>query len=172
LIIASIKNNYIFVIINKFFISCQKLFYIVALDFNKTKKISIEIIYLFLIAFFCYTASNKIMNLNSFRTNLLKTSIFSEENANLFSVLVIVLEFIVVLVLFFNKKIGFLVFSITISIFTFYISYLKHNGLYEVCGCGGILNGLSYYNHLSINVMLIITSFFSYYTINTLQIEK
>lgn len=112
------------------------------------------------------------MNLNSFRTNLLKTSLFSEDVANYFSVLVIILEFAIVCFMIFYKKMGLLFFTITMLFFTVYISFLRYKGLYEVCGCGGILNGLSYNTHLKINVGLIIGSLFSFYTFNILVDEK
>ena len=112
--------------------------------YQKIHKIIAEIIYLFLIAFFCYTAANKLMNINSFQTNLIKTTIFSKEIAAWFSIVVIVFEFVIVLILLINKKIGLFIFSSTILVFTLYISFLRSRGLYEVCGCGGILNGLSY----------------------------
>jgi hypothetical protein len=138
----------------------------------KFQKVIAEIIYLFLIFFFCYTAANKLMNLNSFRTNLLKTSLFSEDVANYFSVLVIILEFAIVCFMIFYKKMGLLFFTITMLFFTVYISFLRYKGLYEVCGCGGILNGLSYNTHLKINIGLIIGSLFSFYTFNILVDEK
>ena len=121
-----------------------------------------EAIYLFLIFFFGYTSFNKLINIESFRTNLIKTTIFSVEMANIFSVLIIVLECLVILILFINKKLGLLIFCLTIIIFTLYISYLRFKGLYEVCGCGGVLNGLKYQYHFIINMGLIIGSFLSY----------
>ena len=139
---------------------------------NRIRIIFAEIIYLFLIAFFCYTAFNKMVNISSFRNNLMKTSLFSEEIANILSVIVIILEILIVLILLFNKKIGLLLFCGTMLIFTLYISYLRSNGLYEVCGCGGILNGLSYNFHLLINVFLILGSILSYYISNLVNNEK
>ena len=141
-------------------------------NISKFQRIIAEIIYLFLIFFFCYTAANKLMNLDSFRTNLLKTSLFSENVANYFSVLVIILEFAIVGFMIFYKRIGILFFSLTMFAFTLYISFLRYKGLYEVCGCGGILNGLSYNSHLKINIFLIIGSLFSFYTFNILVDEK
>ena len=126
-----------------------------------------EISYLFLICFFCYTAVNKLMNLESFRTNLIKTSLFSEEIAKYFSVLVIVTEIIVILLMIFYKKTGLLFLSFMILIFTFYISFLNFKGLYEVCGCGGILNGLSYKYHFIINISLCFCAIYSFVIFNT-----
>ena len=121
----------------------------------KIQKIFIEIIYLFLIFFFCYTAFNKFMNLSSFRTNLIKTSLFNINTAKIFSLIVIFWELLVVIFLLFYKKTGLYLFCFTMLIFTLYISFLKFKGFYEVCGCGGILNGLGYLYHFMINIGLI-----------------
>ncbi len=139
---------------------------------NKIYKIIAEILYLFLIFFFCYTAINKLMNIDSFRTNLIKTSLFTEEIANWFSFLVIFCEIVVVLVVIFYKKIGLLLLSFMILIFTVYISYLNYKGLYEVCGCGGVLNGLKYKYHLTINIFLLIGALFSSIIFNPISDEK
>jgi hypothetical protein len=127
---------------------------------NKFQKIVAEAIYLFLIAFFCYTAVNKMINIESFRTNLIKTSLFDIKNAEWFSIVVIVWELAIVLILLFYKKIGLLSFCFTMLFFTLYISFLKFKGLYEVCGCGGILNGLKYEYHLIINIFLMLGGFY------------
>ncbi len=137
---------------------------------HKLQKVIAEIIYLFLIFFFCYTAANKLIRLGSFRTNLIKTTFFSKDFADVFSVLVIGLEFAIILFMLFNKTKGLLAFCFTMLIFTLYISFLHHKGLYEICGCGGILNGLSY--HFMINIGLIIVSLFSFYTFNFVTDEK
>lgn len=138
----------------------------------KLQKIVAESIYLFLITFFCYTTSNKIVYLTSFKTNLIKTTLFSKELADVFSVSIIFMEVLIILILLFYKKQGLLLFCFTILIFTVYISYLRYKGLYEVCGCGGLLNGLKYQYHLVINIALIIGSLFSFFTLNNYTDEK
>jgi len=140
-----------------------------------SRKINIiisEIVYLFLIFFFCYTAVNKLMNLNSFRINLMKTSLFTEALANWFSVVVISIEIIVVLIMVFKKRLGLLLVTGLLLIFTLYISYLRFKGLYEVCGCGGILNGLHYKYHLLINCVLIFGGLYSLLILNTFSDEE
>ncbi|WP_395051965.1 MauE/DoxX family redox-associated membrane protein [Flavobacterium sp.] len=138
----------------------------------KIQKTIAEFIYLFIILFFCYTAVNKLMNLESFRTNLVKTSVFTFEIANYFSYLVIILEIFVVIILLFFKQKGLLLFCFIILIFTLYISFLNFKGFYEVCGCGGILNGLQYKYHLLINLSLIISSLYCYLILNKANNEK
>lgn len=137
-----------------------------------TKKNLAEIIYSFLIFFLCYTAANKLIKIDSFRTNLIKTTLFSPDLADVISILVIILEIILILALIFFKKKGLFFCFLTMTIFTIYISFLRFKGLYEVCGCGGVLNGLQYIYHLLINISLIIGSLFSFLTFNSIQIEK
>jgi hypothetical protein len=139
---------------------------------NKAEIVLAEIMYLFLILFFSYTAFNKLININSFRTNLIKTSLFSVDFAQYFSVFVISLEIVIIMILLFFKKIGLFILSITIAIFTLYISFLRFKGLYEVCGCGGILNGLHYKYHLTINILLLLGALFSLYIFNSDKDEK
>ncbi|WP_395043083.1 MauE/DoxX family redox-associated membrane protein [Flavobacterium sp.] len=142
------------------------------INYYKIQKAIAEFIYLFIILFFCYTAVNKLMNLESFRTNLVKTSIFSIKTANYFSYLVIIIELFVVTVLLFFKQKGLLLFCFLILIFTLYISFLRFKGFYEVCGCGGILNGLQYKYHILINLCLIIGSIYCYLILNKNSDEK
>lgn len=138
----------------------------------KIQKIIAEIIYLFLIFFFCYTAVNKLVKLDSFKNNLIKTTLFSKDLADIFSVLIIALEVFIILILMFYKKKGLLIFGFTMLIFTLYISILRFKGLYEVCGCGGVLNGLKYQYHLLINIGLIVGSLYSFYIFNIINDEK
>lgn len=138
----------------------------------KPIKAFADIVYLFLISFMCYTASNKLINIDAFKTNLIKTTIFSVEAAFYFSYFVIFLEIVIILIMLFKKIEGLAIFSATILIFTLYISFLRFRGLYEVCGCGGVLNGLKYEYHLAINFALIIGSVFSYLTFNFLKNEQ
>ena len=140
-----------------------------------SKKIYVivsEFFYLFLIFFFCYTSVNKLMNLNSFRTNLIKTSLFTDAEASWFSILVILIEIFVILVLIFKKRLGLMLITLLLLIFTLYISYLRFKGLYEVCGCGGILNGLDYKYHLIINITLIFSGLYSLIVIHIFNDEK
>lgn len=142
------------------------------INIRRIQKILAETLYLFIIIFFCYATTNKLLNLNSFRSNLLKTSLFTEDFIKVFSIVVIIAEIMIILLLIFYRKVGLLVFSFTILIFTLYISYLRYKGLYDVCGCGGILNGLVYGYHFLINLSLIFSSIYCYIITNTEINEK
>ncbi|MDP5201279.1 MauE/DoxX family redox-associated membrane protein [Flavobacterium sp. DG2-3] len=138
----------------------------------KTQIKIAELFYYFLVFFLCYTASNKLIKLQSFRTNLIKTTLFTPDFADVFSICVIILEIALILLLIFYRKNGLLLSCITFLAFTLYISVLNFKGLYEVCGCGGVLNGLQYSYHLVINITLIIASIFSFLTFHSLNNEK
>jgi hypothetical protein len=119
-----------------------------------------------------YTAINKLLNIHAFQINLIKTTVFNINQAFYFSYLIIILEILIVIIMLLRKIKGLVIFFITILIFTFYISFLRFKGLYEVCGCGGVLNGLKYQYHLIINIGLIIGSLFSYLTYKFFKNEE
>ena len=131
-----------------------------------------EVFYYFIVFFLCYTASNKLIKIQSFRTNLIKKTLFTPDLADVFSICVIAFEVILILVLLFYKKNGLLLSCLTFLVFTLYISVLNFKGLYEVCGCGGVLNGLPYSYHLLINIALIVGSAFSFLTFYVLNNEE
>jgi hypothetical protein len=113
---------------------------------------------LLLIVFLGYTAFNKLLNITSFQDNLFKVGLFPNSLIPTLSYLVIFGEFIVIAFLIFSSKMGLLLTALMMCCFTIYISYLNYNGLYEICGCGGVLNGLPYKYHLIINLLLLSSS--------------
>lgn len=119
-----------------------------------------DLVYYALIVFIAYTASNKFFNIEAFQLNIAKTGMFSNETIYYLSYAVVAVEITVLGMLIFFKNIGLNALFVMIFIFTIYISYLFLQGKYEVCGCGGVLNGLSFYNHLSINILLILGTLF------------
>lgn len=72
-----------------------------------------EVFYYFIVFFLCYTASNKLIKIQSFRTNLIKTTLFTPDLADVFSICVIAFEVILILVLLFYKKNGLLLSCLT-----------------------------------------------------------
>lgn len=113
-----------------------------------------------IIIFISYTALNKFLDINSFQSNIYKTSLFPQPFVPYISYLAILIEITSIVLLIFNYKKG-LIFTVCMFIFfTLYISVLQFLDKYEICGCGGILNGLPYISHLSINVLLILITLF------------
>lgn len=142
------------------------------MNIRRFQKKLAEIVYLFLIFFLCYTASNKLLKLDSFKTNLIKTTLFSKDMANVFSIIVISFEILLVLLLIFFKTKGLLFCGFMMLTFTLYISFLRFKGLYEVCGCGGVLNGLEYKYHFLINIGLLLGALFAFFTFKAFENEK
>lgn len=113
-------------------------------------------LYYFLIIFISYTLWNKLLKIESFQINIAKTGVFSEKFTYIISYITLIIEAISILLLVFFKNKGLKYTSIMLIIFTIYISFLRILNKYEVCGCGGVLNGLSFNIHLIINISLII----------------
>ena len=123
------------------------------------------IIYL-LVFFFSYTCFHKIYNIEAFQFNIARTAVFPEQYISIVSYLVIGLELLVISLLLFIKRTGLLVFIGVMGLFTIYIIWLYVMGKYEVCGCGGILNGLAFKYHLSINLLMMILGYIALKTLN------
>lgn len=118
------------------------------------------LLYYGLILFISYTLMNKLLNIQSFQMNIAKTGVFSNTLIYVVSYLTLFIEFISILFLVFTKKAGLIFTFFMFSIFTIYIGYLRFFDKYEICGCGGILNGLSFNIHLLINIGLITITYY------------
>lgn len=122
----------------------------------KPKKILFGGILSVIIVFFSYTLVNKIINIESFMLNIAKTGVFHIKIIDFVAYLVLFIETLSIVLLIFKEKLGILLSLSMMIFFTVYIILLQLLGRYEVCGCGGILNGLSFSFHLLINLMVII----------------
>lgn len=121
------------------------------------KGIFAKVLLLVIIAFFGYTLVNKLMNLDGFLINIAKTSVFQGRMVDLIAMYALISEALCIVLLVVKERWGALV-SLTVMLsYTIYIIFLKSVGKYEVCGCGGILNGLSFHWHLLINIFLILS---------------
>ncbi|REC50447.1 hypothetical protein DRF62_19165 [Chryseobacterium piscium] len=135
-------------------------------------KIISFIIYSFLLLFLSYVFANKALDISAFQSNIFKTGLYSVSITKILSYFVLLVESIGIILLIVNKKAGLLYTLIMLIIFTIYISFLNFTSRYEVCGCGGVLNGLSYMAHFIINICLIILSFISLIYYNKFSNEK
>lgn len=118
-------------------------------------NVLLSAIYYFLIFFISYTFMNKLLAIQSFQTNLLKTGLYSSSTTEYLSYLVLAGELFVLIALLFFRKLGERLLLAMLTVFTIYICFLQFTGRYEVCGCGGVLNGLAFKYHLVINVVLV-----------------
>ena len=108
-----------------------------------------------LIIFLSYTFLNKVLNYDSFIINIAKTGVFKNWMVDVAAFYALISELLCIVFLVFNERIGIFVSLLVILSYTIYLSYLGFNNIYEVCGCGGILNSLPFYWHLIINLLLI-----------------
>lgn len=116
-----------------------------------------EWLYIALILFFSYTLTHKIVGYEAFTMNLIKTSIYPPQYIDVVAVGAIGVEAVAILLLIVSKSLGLRYSLGMMLVFTAYIIALYYHGRYEVCGCGGVLNGLAFGWHLLINVGLILT---------------
>lgn len=118
-------------------------------------KIVRQVLYLLILLFFSYTLMNKVLIYDSFLLNISKTGLL----VRLRSIFVRISDFVgsfVYRVTPFQKKVG-LLFSVGMMlVFSLYTIALYLLGRYEVCGCGGIMNGLSVESHLLVNLTLLL----------------
>lgn len=122
-----------------------------------------NVLYIVLLVFLGYTFAYKVMGYDDFVMNLLKTSIYSPEYIDVIAVAILVVEGLAIFLLLFTQSFGVLYTMFMFLLFTAYIIVLYLNGRYEVCGCGGVLNGLAFHWHLLINIVLVSIAVFLRY---------
>ena len=110
---------------------------------------------LLIMGFFAYTLVNKLLQFDAFKLNLARTGIFDVQMVDLVAYFAVVMEAASIILLVFFRKWGLRFTLLMMVAFTLYILYLVTTGHYEVCGCGGVLNGLKFRWHLLINLVLI-----------------
>jgi hypothetical protein len=121
----------------------QKLFYSIR-----------EFVVLVIVGFFAYTLVNKLLQFEAFKLNIARTGLFERYWVNVVAYFAIVAEIASISLLVFARKWGIRFALAMMLSFTLYIIYLASTGHYEVCGCGGVLNGLKFQWHLLINLVL------------------
>jgi hypothetical protein len=108
-----------------------------------------------IILFFAYTLANKLLNLISFELNIAKTGLFQPAHVKYVAYGALTFESFSIVGLLIKEKVGLLI-SLTMMVtFSLYIVILYLLNRYEVCGCGGVLNGLSFTTHFAINIGII-----------------
>jgi hypothetical protein len=118
------------------------------------KQIVDSVLYFSLIGFISYTLMNKVLIFDSFLLNISKTGIFPHNLVYLIAYTAILMEVVAIFLLLTKKKYGLCFLLGMMFVFTVYIAALFILRRYEVCGCGGILNGLKFEYHLVINMII------------------
>ncbi|REC65406.1 hypothetical protein DRF58_17950 [Epilithonimonas hispanica] len=101
------------------------------------------------------------IDIPAFTSNIFKTGLYGSLGAKILTYLVLVIELLNIIILLIFKKKGLFASLIIFMVFTIYITFLNFTNRYEVCGCGGVLNGLSFEKHLFINFSLIFLTIIS-----------
>ncbi len=124
---------------------------------NKVYTIAI----IFLTIVFSYSLFEKVMNIDVFTVSLIKSPLVNNVYVPYLRYLIPALEFILVifLVFFYNSKIGAHLSLFLSILFTVYlIAFYQVTGT-SGCGCGRLIESLSYLYHLCfINIPLIVFS--------------
>ncbi len=120
------------------------------------KGIVIKILMLSIIVFFSYTFISKAININPFLLNIAKTGVFPMQMVDVIAYLALLAELSCIVLLVFKERSGIIASLLMMSAFTCYITLLYLLNRYEICGCGGILNGLPFHFHLLTNISIIV----------------
>lgn len=148
----NIVKSHNFVIIEDTFIV-----YDIIMNINwKTNKRIRQLILWGILVFLSYTSFSKMTNMNSFLLNIAKTGVFSGYFVDAVAYGAIIAEVLSIILIIVKEKLGLLFCLCMMSAFSLYILYLYTNGIYEICGCGGILNGLAFHWHILINGCIIL----------------
>lgn len=115
--------------------------------------------YLIFILLF-YSAVSKIIGYDLFVNNLDKSPFFKGINTSIIAIGVIGLEILIPILLFFNStnKAAYLLSFSLFSLFTGYIIMMFLFSPYLPCSCGGLIEKLSWEQHIYLNIVFIILS--------------
>ncbi|WP_111422233.1 MauE/DoxX family redox-associated membrane protein [Flavobacterium sharifuzzamanii] len=122
----------------------------------------LQILRLFLIVLFGYTAFHKLIDLHLFRQTLMKSTLIEEYQIDFLLYFVPTIEIFTILLLISKKYIhGLYISLLLMTTFTIYLIVLNNFSFYKGCSCGGIFNDMTYFEHIIINITFIIISLVS-----------
>lgn len=120
---------------------------------KKVKTRVVEFISYFFILLFCYASISKIMDFENFQTQISESPLLSAY-AGFLPFAIIILELIIAALLCYPKtrNIGLIGSFVLMLIFTGYIFYIIQTSENLPCSCGGILEKMSWNQHLIFNI--------------------
>lgn len=120
---------------------------------------AIQIICTLLILLFVYAGVSKLLGYAEFRMQLGRAP-FIASYAGIIAWLVPTIELVIVamLTIMRTRKMGLYASLILMIIFTGYIAGMLLSGTHLPCSCGGVINGLSWGQHLMFNIFFILLS--------------
>lgn len=126
------------------------------------RNIIIEIVSLLYVLLFVYAASSKLMDFERFQVQLGQSPVFSAF-AGWISWIVLIIEFVIVFLLLFPKTRikGLYAGSCLMCMFTAYIYIMLNYSSFIPCSCGGILEKLSWRQHLFFNIFFVLIGGFA-----------
>lgn len=126
----------------------------------KNNKHIYTTIHILIFTLFLYSGISKLTTFEVFVNNLDKSPILANLNTKLIAVVVIILELFIVAALFFDKvnKVGYFLTFFILLFFTGYILIMMKLSPYLPCSCGGLLDLLSWNQHLVFNILFMAMS--------------
>lgn len=124
------------------------------------RKITIEIISFLLVLLFVYAACSKLLQYNSFKSQLVNSPFLKPFSATIVWFIPTV-ELIIALMLTVRhtRKAGLYSSLILLLVFSLYIAGMLASGIHLPCSCGGIIQQLSWKQHLLLNLFFIVIAF-------------
>jgi hypothetical protein len=126
---------------------------------KKVKTRVVEFISYFFILLFCYASISKIMDFENFQIQISESPL-SIANAGFIPFVIIILELIIAGLLCYRKtrNVGLIGSFILMLIFTGYIFFIIRTSENLPCSCGGILEKMSWHQHLYFNIGCVVLS--------------
>lgn len=126
---------------------------------KKVKTRVVEFISYFFILLFCYAGISKIMDFENFQIQISESHLLSAY-AGFIPFAIIILEFIIAGLLCYRKtkNSGLIGSFILMFIFTGYIFFIIRTSENLPCSCGGILEKMSWHQHLYFNIGCVVLS--------------
>lgn len=131
---------------------------------SKSRRYGLLLCHYLIFILFLYSAFSKVSKFDLFVNNLDKSPFFANTNTFYIAIIIIVTEFLIPIVLFFNRttKLGYLLSFLLLLVFTGYIIMIMTLSPYLPCTCGGVLEVLSWNQHIYFNLFFMILSFILY----------
>ncbi|BAV94580.1 MauE/DoxX family redox-associated membrane protein [Ichthyobacterium seriolicida] len=122
---------------------------------EKIKKTYSPLVEILTLIIFSYTAVFKILNIQGFQLNIVKTGIFYPQLIQPVSFIVIAIELLVISLIVLRHKKSIHVSLLSMTAFTFYIIFAKIIGKFSTCGCGGVISQMTFLQHITFNLIVI-----------------
>ncbi|MFL9832562.1 MauE/DoxX family redox-associated membrane protein [Chryseobacterium terrae] len=123
------------------------------------KKIIPFTVSIFFVILFCYAAISKVLDFENFQIQISASPLLNESSQFL-PYTIIIVEFLIAGLLCYRKtrNIGLIGSFVLMLIFTGYIAFILSTTDNLPCSCGGILEKLSWHQHLYFNIGCVILS--------------